>query len=153
MHVEIFGSFCVIFKEKSTFKYCKISGWQKRWWAHTFFVKFRIFKPVLHKLSIQYIRFIFIGRVNHAMTFQYSEPIVLSSIGNCIAYANIVNKDSPIRSIIGFRGYIRLSLSYLRHQNVPQEVNKFTEGQNTASEKQAHVATKLTWKKGHLMLH
>ena len=78
------------------------------------------------------------------MTFQYSEPIVSSSIRNCIAYANIVNEDSPIRSIIGFRGYIRLLLSYLRHQNVPQEVNKFTEGQNTASEKQAHVATKLT---------
>ena len=28
-YVEIFGSFCVIFKEKLSFKNCKISGWQK----------------------------------------------------------------------------------------------------------------------------
>ena len=35
-------------------------------------------------------------------------------------------------------------LSYLGHQNVPQEVDELTERQNTASEKQAHVSTEFT---------
>ena len=46
---EMFGSLGVIFKEKLNFKNCKISGWQKRYWVHTFFVKCRVFKPAPHK--------------------------------------------------------------------------------------------------------
>ena len=39
----LFG--CSIHGEMSFQKSRKIFGWQKRWWAHTFFVKFWVFKP------------------------------------------------------------------------------------------------------------
>ena len=39
----------VIFKDKLSFKNCKSSGWQKRKWARTFFVKLWVFKPVSHE--------------------------------------------------------------------------------------------------------
>ena len=46
---EIFGSLGVTFAEKLAFKNIKISVWQKRKWAHTFFVQFWAFKPASHK--------------------------------------------------------------------------------------------------------
>jgi len=46
---EMFGSLGVIFEEKLAFKRSKISGWQERQWAYSFFVKFWAFKLASHK--------------------------------------------------------------------------------------------------------
>ena len=93
--VKVLAFSCVIFNET----YC-LSKTQNFWVAkaRTFFVKFaRCAK------SIQYIRLIFISRVNRTIQNWFT----CSSIRNWIAYANeahIVNKDSPIKCWIGHFG-------------------------------------------------
>ena len=102
LHGEIFSSLGVIFKEKLSLKNCRISGCQKRLWAHTFFVIFWVLNPCCTKI-IQYIRLI-LAELIVLWPFNIQNWFICSSIRNWIAYANeasSVNKDSPITALDG----------------------------------------------------
>jgi len=113
------ASLGVIFKENLAFKNCKISGSKSaHQWAHTFFVKLRVFKPMSHKkYSIHRAQIPWDGYSCYALSIFTRTDIFCTLIRNWISLeANIVNKDSPMDICLYFAIRCRLEHAAF-HQN------------------------------------
>ena len=79
---EIFGSLGVMFVEKF------LGGKSAHELIHTFFVKFWVFEPVLHKKIIQYVNSLSLAELIVLWPFNIQNCFICTSIRNWIASAN-----------------------------------------------------------------